>query len=64
MAEKVKKESKAVVKYKAADPKKFKESYTDVVPFYDELCKGESVKVDKNDEQLKVWLNNNIIIKE
>tara|TARA_Y100000593_G_scaffold27110_1_gene54018 strand:+ start:63 stop:257 length:195 start_codon:yes stop_codon:yes gene_type:complete len=64
MAEKVKKESKAVVKYKAVDPKKFKESYTDVVPFYEQLCKGESVVLDTKDKSFKNWLNNNIIIKE
>ena len=64
MAEKVKKESKGVAKYKATDPKRFKESYTEVVPFYEQLCKGESVALDVKDKTFKKWLNNNIIIKE
>ena len=64
MADKVKKESKAIEKYKAVDPKKFKESYTEATPFYDELSKGDAVVMDKKDKQFKVWLNNNIIIKE
>tara|TARA_R100000700_G_C3163349_1_gene138927 strand:+ start:939 stop:1133 length:195 start_codon:yes stop_codon:yes gene_type:complete len=64
MADKVKKESKVVEKYKASDPKRFKESYNEAVPFYDELSKGKSVVVDTNDKQIKSWLNNKILIKE
>ena len=64
MADKVKKKGKAQVKYKAVDPVQFKESFTDVVPFYKELCDGESVEFKAGDKFYQVWLNNNIIIKE
>jgi len=64
MADKVTKEVKVVTKYKATDPKRFKESYTNIVPFYEELCKGESVVLDTKSKIFKKWLNNNIITKE
>lgn len=68
MADKVKKETKTASsskKYKAVDPLKFKEMYTNVVPFYDELSDGESVvfkpKGSYQDKFFETWLNNNII---
>ena len=64
MAEKSKKEVKVATKYKAANPQQFKEWYTDSVPFYSELCKGESVKLDIKNRVVQDWLNNNLIIKE
>ena len=48
-------------KYKASDPEVFKASYNSVVPFYGELCKGESVEMDVNNKHVKNWLFNNII---
>jgi len=49
--------------YKAFNAKKFSASYTDVAPYYDQLCSGESVAVDLKDEQVKMWLANKIIVK-
>ena len=63
MAEKSKKESKAV-KYKAANPSQFKSWYTDQVPGYLELSKGESVELNAKDKNVINWLDNKIIIKE
>ena len=64
MADKVAKEAKVATKYKATDPKRFKESYTNIVPSYEELSKGESVRLDTKDKTVLTWLNNKIIIKE
>tara|TARA_Y100000593_G_scaffold93672_1_gene189435 strand:- start:625 stop:819 length:195 start_codon:yes stop_codon:yes gene_type:complete len=64
MPNKAKKEVKAAVKYKAVDPDTFKESYTDLVPFYEELSNGEAVSLSKKNKYFTIWLNNNIIIKE
>ena len=51
-------------KYKARNPKKFAAMYTDIAPYYDSLCKGESVSVDLKNEQVKMWVTNKIIVKE
>ena len=61
------KEIKKVVKstkFKAVNPKEFKASYSDTVPCYAELSKGESVKLDEKNKHVKNWLENKIIIKE
>ena len=64
MTDKVKKESKTAIKFKAVNPQQFKEWYTDSVPCYEELSKGESVALDIKDRTVQDWLNNNLIIKE
>ena len=64
MADKVKKEVKTAGKYKAVNPKQFKSWYSDQVPCYAELSKGESVELDTENKNVKDWLNNKIIIKE
>lgn len=64
MAEKSKKEVKTASKYKAVNPQQFKEWYTDSVPCYEELSKGESVTLNTKDRVVQDWLNNNLIIKE
>ena len=51
-------------KYKAVDPNQFAETYNDTVPKYENLCKGESVSLDKGNKTVKDWIRNNIIIKE
>ena len=51
-------------KYKATDPAQFADWYNDTVPKYDNLCKGESVSLDKGNKTVKDWIKNNIIIKE
>ena len=51
-------------KYKAVDPAQFAEWYNDTVPKYENLCKGESVSLDKGNKIVKDWIKNNIIIKE
>ena len=63
MADKAKKESK-VVKYKAANPSDFKAWFSDNVPGYSELSKGESVELDAKNKHVINWLDNKIIIKE
>ena len=60
----VKKEKTTSNKYKARNLKKFATMYTDIAPYYDSLCKGESVAVDLKNEQVKMWVANKIIIKE
>ena len=60
----VKKEKTTSNKYKARNPKKFATMYTNVAPYYEALCKGESVVVNLKDEQVKMWLANKIIVKE
>ena len=67
MADKVKKEDKVAsgkAKYKAANPSQFKSWYTDQVPGYLELSKGESVELNAKDKNVINWLDNKIIIKE
>ena len=61
MAEKTIKTSN---KYKANNPKQFSEWYNDTVPKYENLCKGESVSLDKGNKTVQDWIRNNIIIKE
>ena len=61
MAEKTTKSSN---KYKAINPDQFAETYNDTVPKYENLCKGESVSLDKGNKTVKDWIRNNIIIKE
>ena len=61
MAEKTTKLSN---KYKANDPNQFAEWYNDTVPKYENLCKGESVSLDKGNKTVQGWIRNNIIIKE
>ena len=51
-------------KYKAVDPSQFGLMYNDTVPKYENLCKGESVSLDKGNKTVKDWINNNIITKE
>ena len=51
-------------KYKAVDPAQFTEWYNDTVPKYENLCKGESVSLDKGNKTVQDWIKNNIIIKE
>ena len=51
-------------KYKATNPSQFADMYNDTAPKYEELCKGESVSLDKNSRIVKDWLRNNIITKE
>ena len=55
MAKDNKKSEKIVVKYKAADPKLFAMNYTDKVPYYDELSNGESIEVNLNDPNVRVY---------
>ena len=64
MAEKKEKTANLKPKYKAVKPKKFAVMYTDIAPYYDSLCKGESVAVDLKNEQVKMWVANKIIIEE
>ena len=64
MAEKKEKTANLKPKYKAVKPKKFAAMYTDIAPYYDSLCKGESVAVDLKNEQVKMWVANKIIVKE
>ena len=52
------------IKYKAADPKRFKLMFKDDNPSYKELSKGEAVELDLNHKMVIHWLNNKIIIKE
>ncbi|QDP64305.1 MAG: hypothetical protein Unbinned4139contig1000_18 [Prokaryotic dsDNA virus sp.] len=61
MAGKVK---KASTKYKATDPVRFSEMYNNNFPEYKSLSDGKSVSLNKNNKQVKDWLNNNIIVKE
>ena len=63
MAKEVKKSQKTN-NYKAADPKTFASSYTDVVPYYEKLSEGESVKVDLKNKHVIGWIANKIIVKE
>ena len=63
MAKEVQKSQKTN-SYKAADPEMFASSYTDIVPYYEKLSKGESVKMDLNNKHVKSWLDNKIIVKE
>tara|TARA_R110002012_G_scaffold59266_10_gene154777 strand:+ start:270 stop:461 length:192 start_codon:yes stop_codon:yes gene_type:complete len=63
MAKEVKKSQKKNT-YKAADPKMFASSYTDIVPHYEKLSEGESVTVNVNDKHVKGWIANKIIVKE
>ena len=51
-------------KYKAVDPVQFAEWYNNSAPKYENLCKGESVSLDKGNKTVKDWIRNNIIIKE
>ena len=51
-------------KYKAVDPDQFGLMYNDTVPKYENLCKGESVSLDKGNKTVQDWIRNNIIIKE
>tara|TARA_Y100000310_G_scaffold122209_1_gene120866 strand:+ start:315 stop:512 length:198 start_codon:yes stop_codon:yes gene_type:complete len=64
MVEKKEKTKGASPKYKARKPKKFAAMYTDIAPYYNSLCKGESVAVDLKDGQVKMWIANKIIVKE
>ena len=50
--------------YKATDPEMFASSYTDIVPYYEKLSKGESVKVDLKNKHVIGWIANKIIVKE
>ena len=50
--------------YKAADPEMFASSYTDIVPYYEKLSEGESVKVDLKNKHVIGWIANKIIVKE
>ena len=51
-------------KYKAVNPKQFKEWFTDVKPGYKELSEGMAVELDESDATVKSWLSNKIIKKE
>ena len=51
-------------KYMAVDPAQFAESYNNSAPKYENLCKGESVSLDKGNKTVQDWIRNNIIIKE
>ena len=62
MAEK--KEKNTSNKYKVRNTKKFAAMYTSIAPYYDSLCKGESVAVDLKNEQVKMWVAIKIIIEE
>tara|TARA_Y100000034_G_scaffold117626_1_gene157297 strand:- start:64 stop:261 length:198 start_codon:yes stop_codon:yes gene_type:complete len=64
MAEKTTKTSNSKAKYKAVNPGAFANMYNDTAPKYNELCKGESVDLDRNSRIVKDWLRNNIITKE
>ena len=59
-----KKDLNKKVKYKASNPKQFKEWCGENKPYYKELCKGEAVEVDLKNKTVKSWINNKIIIKE
>ena len=48
--------------FKASDPKKFKELFNESAPFYKELSKGESVKLDPKSKHTISWLDHNYII--
>tara|TARA_R100000808_G_C2089247_1_gene110259 strand:- start:408 stop:611 length:204 start_codon:yes stop_codon:yes gene_type:complete len=61
---KVKKVNKGPDKYKAVNNEKFAAMFTDVVPFYKELSKGESVTLNLKNKHVKYWLENKIIVKE
>ena len=63
MAKEVKKSQKTNT-YKAVDPALFASSYTNIVPYYEKLSEGESVKVDVNNKHVKSWIDNKIIVKE
>ena len=52
------------VKYKALDIDRFINDYNDIVPGYNELCKGQSVDLDENNKIIKNLLINNVLIKE
>ena len=58
------KKSEKIVKYKAANPKKFAASFNSIAPYYEELCKGEAVEMDMDNIHVKGWLVNKTIIKE
>ena len=63
MAKEVKKSQKTNT-YKAVDPALFASSYTNIVPYYEKLSEGESVKVDLKNKHVIVWIANKIIVKE
>ena len=63
MAKEVKKSQKTN-SYKAADPVLFASSYTNIVPYYEKLSEGESVKVDLKNKHVIGWIANKIIVKE
>jgi len=63
MAKEVKKSQKTN-SYKAANPDGFASSYTDIVPYYEKLSEGESVKVDLKNKHVISWIANKIIVKE
>ncbi len=57
------KEIKKSNKYKATDPGKFKEWFTESSPGYKDLCEGKSVTLKKS-KMVDYWLTNKIIEKE
>jgi len=64
MAEKKEKTRSSRPKYKARNPEKFAAMYTDIAPYYNSLCKGESVTVDLKNGQVRMWIANKLIVKE
>ena len=64
MAEKTTKTGNSKPKYKVRNTKKFTAMYTSIAPYYDSLCKVESVAVDLKNEEVKMWVANKIIVKE
>ncbi len=61
MAEKAKKKT---TKYKATDPERFAVMYNDSFPEYENLSKGKSVVLNKNNKKVLSWLINKTIVKE
>ena len=48
-------------KYKVVDVARFKESFSDSVPHYHKLSKGEEVELPSEDKNTKNWIANNIL---
>tara|TARA_Y100000593_G_C4135694_1_gene249630 strand:- start:33 stop:230 length:198 start_codon:yes stop_codon:yes gene_type:complete len=64
MKETKKQEPKKVTKYKAVDPERFKASYNNVCPCYEELSEGKSVVLNTSNKIVKGWILNKQIMKE
>ena len=51
-------------KWKAVNPKQFKEWFNDKVPGYKDLCEGKAVSFNEKTNIFKQLNNNKVIVKE